>query len=149
MEILFGYSCIRTGQLWLPLLPGGWDEGLCSQEEEQHDEGADQVGVEHLIPHLGELDKEKDPSTPAVSMTLDQLLPLLPNNLRPTFSSMWASLKTRVSVVMCSLCMRSLLCTSMACLMRLLISLEVDCQMLGSEPFVNEAKILIFGRETK
>lgn len=47
-----------------PPLPGSRDEGLRSQEGEQHDEGADQVGVEHLIPHLGELDKEKDPAPP-------------------------------------------------------------------------------------
>lgn len=64
----------------------------------------------------------------------------LPLNIH-TLSSMCVSLNTRVSGVMCSLCMRSLLRTSMACLMRLLISLEVDCHMLGSEPFVKEAKI--------
>lgn len=58
-----------------------------------------------------------------------------------TLSSMCVSLNTRVSGVMCFLCIRSLLRTSMACLMRLLISLEVECHMLGTEPFVKEAKI--------
>lgn len=58
-----------------------------------------------------------------------------------TLSSMCVSLNTRVRGVMCSLCIRSLLRTSIACLMRLLISLEVDCHMLGSEPFVKDARI--------
>lgn len=86
----------------------------------------------------------------AVTATSDQPPALFLHNLWLTFSSMWPSLKTRVRAVMCSLCMRSLLRTSIARLMRLLISLEVDCQMLVSEPFVNEAKIWIFlGGKTK
>ena len=36
-------------------LPGGGDECLGGHEEEEHDEGANQVGVEHFISHLGEL----------------------------------------------------------------------------------------------
>lgn len=58
-----------------------------------------------------------------------------------TLSSMCVSLNTSVSGVMCSLRIRSLLRTTMACLMRLLISLEVDWHTLGREPFVKEAKI--------
>lgn len=41
-------------------LPGCRNEGLDSHEKEEHDEGADQVGVEHFISHLGELDQCKD-----------------------------------------------------------------------------------------
>lgn len=74
-------------------------------------------------------------SLPPAKQRLNQRLHQL------TLSSMCASLNTRVSGAMCSLCIRSLLRTSMARLMRLLISLEVDCHMLGSEPFVKEARI--------
>lgn len=38
-------------------LLGGRDERLGSHEEQEHDEGAGQVGVEHFISHLGELDQ--------------------------------------------------------------------------------------------
>lgn len=145
--------------LWLyrvgVFLPGGRDEGLGSHEKEKHDEGADQIGVEHFISHLGELGQPKEIEERPTSFPLrlrywymnilfvhrkHHTFLNLPPHLR-TLSSMCVSLNTRVSGVMCSLCMRSLLRTSIACLMRLLISLEVDCHMLGSEPFVKEAKI--------
>lgn len=58
-----------------------------------------------------------------------------------TLFSMWVSLNTSVRGAMCSLCIRSLLRTFMARLMRLLISLEVECHMSGSEPSVKEARI--------
>lgn len=58
-----------------------------------------------------------------------------------------ASLNTSVRGAMCSLRIRSLLRTSMACLMRLLISFEVECQMFGSEPSVKEARICRSKRE--
>ena len=41
-------------------LPGGGDKGLGSHEEEEHDEGANQVGVEHFISHLGELEGKNE-----------------------------------------------------------------------------------------
>ena len=37
------------------LSPGSRDHGLHSHDEEEHEEGAEHVGLEHLIPHLGEL----------------------------------------------------------------------------------------------
>lgn len=119
-------------------VPGRRDEGLGSHEKEKHDEGADQVGVEHFISHLGELDQPKEITVSIINSfpPTERLL-----NRRLTLSSMCVSLNTRVSGVMCFLCIRSLLRTSIACLMRLLISLEVDCHMLGSEPFVKEARI--------
>ena len=40
--------------------PGCRNERLDSHEKQKHDEGADQVGVEHFIPHLGELDRPKE-----------------------------------------------------------------------------------------
>lgn len=39
--------------------PGSRDDGLGSHEEEEHDEGADHVGVKHFISDLGELNKNK------------------------------------------------------------------------------------------
>lgn len=36
-------------------LPGRRDEGLGGHDKEEHDEGAEQVGVEHFISHLGKL----------------------------------------------------------------------------------------------
>lgn len=41
-------------------LPGCRNEGLNNHEKEEHDEGAHQVGVEHFISHLGELDRPKE-----------------------------------------------------------------------------------------
>lgn len=137
-------------------LPGSWDERLGSHEKEEHDEGTDQVGVEHFVSHLGELKQPKEMKKKDQHRLLlafqallrdfpdlfspHRYLPGVPLYLR-TLSSMCVSLNTRVSGVMCSLCIRSLLRTSMACWIRLLISLEVDCHMLGSEPFVKEARI--------
>lgn len=66
-----------------------------------------------------------------------------------TLFSMCVSLNTSARGAMCSLCIRSLLRTFMACLMRLLISLEVECHMLGSEPSVKEARICRSGHEER
>lgn len=50
-------STVDSFFIWMfVFLPGGRDEGLGSHEEEEHDEGADQVGVEHFISHLEKLD---------------------------------------------------------------------------------------------
>lgn len=38
-------------------LPWSRDNDLSSHEEEKHDERADQVGVEHFVSHLGELNE--------------------------------------------------------------------------------------------
>lgn len=32
-----------------------WDEQLHGHDEEEQDEGAHQIGLEHLVPHLGKL----------------------------------------------------------------------------------------------
>ena len=138
-------------QLWV-LLPGSRDEGLGSHEKQQHDEGADQVGVEHFVSHLEELEPTKRGQrniTRTFQVPVNERMTFLPDSPPAllTMSSMCVSLNTRVSGVMCSLCIRSLLRTSIACLMRLLISLEVDSHMLGIEPFVKEARI--YSKERK
>lgn len=51
-----------TARQYCAFLPGCRNEGLGSHEEEEHDEGADQVGVEHFISHLGELNQWKGDS---------------------------------------------------------------------------------------
>lgn len=66
-----------------------------------------------------------------------------------TFISMCVSLNTSVEGEMCSCCIRSLLRRSMACSIRLLISLALEYLFLElgcctREPFVNDAKIWEF-----
>lgn len=47
-------------RLWVcPLLPGRGKQALDSCDEDEHDEGAHQVGLEDLVPHLGVLHREK------------------------------------------------------------------------------------------
>lgn len=50
-----------SGRGWgyRPLLPGGGKQALDGGDEDEHDEGAHQVGLEHLVPHLGVLAGEK------------------------------------------------------------------------------------------
>lgn len=42
------------------LLPGGGKQALDGGDEDEHDEGAHQVGLEHLVPHLGVLHSERE-----------------------------------------------------------------------------------------
>lgn len=51
-------------------LPGSRDQCLGSHEKEEHDEGADQVGVEHFVSHLGELDHPKEIKERSASVNL-------------------------------------------------------------------------------
>lgn len=40
-------------------LPGGREQALDGGDEDEHDEGAHQVGLEDLVPHLGVLQGEQ------------------------------------------------------------------------------------------
>lgn len=42
----------------VPLLPGRRQQALNGRDEDEHDEGAHQVGLEHFVPHLGILHNE-------------------------------------------------------------------------------------------
>lgn len=42
----------------MPFLPGGGKQALDGGNEDEHDEGAHQVGLEDLVPHLGVLQCE-------------------------------------------------------------------------------------------
>lgn len=42
------------------VLPGRRKQTLDGGDEDEHDEGANQVGLEHLIPHLGVLHRERE-----------------------------------------------------------------------------------------
>lgn len=41
-------------------LPGGGKQTLDGGDENEHDESAHQVGLEHLIPHLGVLQQQEE-----------------------------------------------------------------------------------------
>lgn len=50
---------VRTVLTVCPPLPGRGKQALDGGDEDEHDEGAHQVGFEHLVPHLGVLQHEK------------------------------------------------------------------------------------------
>lgn len=121
------------------------DEGLNSHDEEEHEERAGQVGLEHLISHLRKL-KVQILCGPTCKQKCYMTYKSCSSAVH-TFPSMCVSLKTNVKGVMCSLRIRSLLRTSMACLILLLISRDLaqwGIIWLGNctrEPLVKVAKI--------
>lgn len=47
-------------RIFLERIPGGGKQALDGGDEDEHDEGAHQVGLEHLVPHLGVLQQERE-----------------------------------------------------------------------------------------
>ncbi len=47
----------------LSVLPGRGKKALDGGDEDEHNEGAHQVGLEHLVPHLGILHHDREKKT--------------------------------------------------------------------------------------
>lgn len=47
-------------RIFLERIPGGGKQALDGGDEDEHDEGAHQVGLEDLVPHLGVLQQERE-----------------------------------------------------------------------------------------